>query len=158
MSVSIIAPYRSGEVEIIKECDLSALDRVERGGYVPNEVRIQKFIDSGMVLFGANGQGAGEYEILGSESDFEADSEEYRDELEAEAENYKEAPLMQYMDKITAEEVLDNAEKALRASEEAKKDTKHDRATEQANETASRAVKEVLESEKKEEESKTTIA
>ena len=111
MSVSILAPYRSGEVDVIKECDLSALDRVERGGYVPNEVRIQKFIDSGLVLFGQSAQGTGEYEIPGGESDYEADSDEYRDELEDEAENYNEAPLMQYIDKITAEEVLDNAEK-----------------------------------------------
>lgn len=94
----------------------SNIDTVERGGYIPNDKKIESFINSGLVLTEMR-RGAGEYDIAESESDFEEDSPEYLEELTRQAEDYKEKPLAQFMDKITAVECLATAENQIHQSE-----------------------------------------
>lgn len=125
----IIAPYCSSEIEVIKECGLAEVDSVERFGFVPNEEKISTFIESGMVLMNQR-QGVGEYEIQGGESDFEPDSVEYRDELTREAEEFDQQPLLQSIDKIEAEEILDNAEKRIVAKKRAREKRVRDKSNE----------------------------
>ena len=95
-------------------------DMVERDGYVPNDKKIDTFIQTGMVLSSMH-MGGDEYELQGAESDFEADTPEFREELTKDAESYDNPPLEQYMDKITAEETLATAELALKGRENQKK-------------------------------------
>lgn len=100
----------------------SNIDRVERGGYVPNDKKIESFIESGTVLMNQR-RGQGEYEIGESESDFEEDSPEYLEELEKEAIDYmeKNPPLNQFLDKVSANEILDEADKKMSDSDKASK-------------------------------------
>lgn len=125
----IIAPYCSSEIGVIKECGLSQVDSVERSGFVPNEEKISTFIESGMILMNQR-QGIGEYEIQGGESDFDPDSVEYRDELTREAEEFDQQPLLQSIDKIEAEEILDNAEKQIVAKKRAREKRVRDKSNE----------------------------
>ena len=82
--MKITAPYFVTE-ESVHVYDTH--DMVEREGYVPADKKIDTFIQTGMLL--QNMQiGGPDYEIQGEESDFEADSLEFRDELTKDAENF----------------------------------------------------------------------
>lgn len=121
ISVSIVSPTF---VEDEKVNVYSKIDRVERGGFVPNDKKIEQFIQSGVVGFDRHG--SGEYEIQESESDFEEDSPEFLEELTKQAEDFDEPPLAQHMDKLTAEEILSDSEKIIESrKEEAKKPKKN---------------------------------
>lgn len=120
--MNIVAPYRSSEVEVIRECNLSRTDKVERSGYIRPEDRIKTFIETGVMLQSSRGADS-EYDIPGNETDAEPDSVEYVEELERDAENFKEAPLAQFIDKMEACEVLAQADLALsEASNSSKRD------------------------------------
>lgn len=114
--MKIYAPYASCEVEVVKECGHSTIDKVERGGYRPNSEKIDDFISTGNIVSLSRSQDS-EAELPSEESEFEPDSEEYRDELTKDAENFDEEPLPQFMDKLTAEEILDNSDKLLKERE-----------------------------------------
>lgn len=90
----------------------SKIDSVERSGYVPNDKKVEAFMQTGSISALGNG---GEYEIEEAESEFEADSPEYLEELEKDATDFieKNEPLSQFMDKITAVEVLNEADKKI---------------------------------------------
>lgn len=128
--MNIVAPYSSDELD--KKHEYSKVDHVERGGYIPNDKKIEEFISSGLALVQMR-RGAGEYEIPEEESDFEEDSPEYLEELERQAEEYKEPPLMQHIDKMTAEEVLESADKALKQAELDEVEKKHQPKSKDAN-------------------------
>lgn len=117
----IVAPYFVTE-EAVHTYDTH--DKVEREGYVSNEKKIDTFIQTGLVLQNMSITGGPEYEIQGGESDFEPDSPEYLEELTKDAENYNEKPLEQYMDKITAEEILSDADKTIETEKRTKKNKK----------------------------------
>lgn len=118
----IIAPYFVTE-EAVHTYDKH--DKVEREGYIPNEKKIDIFLQSGMVTQNMH-NGGDEYEIQGTESDFEPDSAEYLQELTTDAENYNEQPLEQFMDKITAEEILSDADKSIEIEKRTSKKKKKD--------------------------------
>lgn len=139
--MDIHAPYRTSEVEVLKECNLSSTDEVERGGYVSPDKKIETFLQTGQLLQNYHA-GGDDYEMQGDESDFEADTEEYRDELTNDAETYDEEPLPQFMDKLTAVETLDEADKRL---ENATKQKRRDKTRESEND-ASKAFLDGLES------------
>lgn len=90
----------------------SKIDSVERSGYVPNDKKVESFMQTGSISSLSSG---GEYEIDEEESDFEADSPEYLEELEKDATKFIEnnEPLSQFMDKITAVEILNDADKKI---------------------------------------------
>lgn len=109
MEVTIRCPtFISDEVVGI----YSKIDSVERSGYVPNDKKVEAFLSNGSV---SGLSSAGEYEIEEEESDFEADSHEYLEELEKDATKFIEEnePLSQFMDKITAVEILSEADKKI---------------------------------------------
>lgn len=118
--MKITAPYFVTE-EAVHTYDIH--DTVEREGYVPNDKKIDTFIETGMLMSNMR-LGGEEYEIQGEESEFEADSPEFRDELTADAENFSERPLEQYMDKITANEILHDADLKQEYAEKAPKKKK----------------------------------
>lgn len=120
ISVSIISPTF---VEDEKVNVYSKIDRVERAGFVPNDKKIEQFIQSGVVGFDRHG--GGEYEIQESESDFEEDSPEFLEELTKQAEDFDELPLAQHMDKLTAEEILSDTEKTMESQKREPKKSKN---------------------------------
>lgn len=120
ISVSIISPTF---VEDEKVNVYSKIDRVERAGFVPNDKKIEQFIQSGVVGFDRHG--GGEYEIQESESDFEEDSPEFLEELTKQAEDFDNPPLAQHMDKLTAEEILSDAEKTMESRKREPKKSKN---------------------------------
>lgn len=94
----------------------SKIDSVERFGYVPNDKKVESFMATGNISsLSSNSAG---YEIEESESDFDADSPEYLEELEKDATDFieKNEPLSQFMDKITAVEVLNEADKKIESA------------------------------------------
>ena len=113
-NVSVVALYAS-DVED-KKHTYSSTDKVERSGYVPNDKKIDTFISSGLMLmdFHANNS---EYDLPESESEYESDSKEYLEELTSDAEKFDSPPLAQFVDKISANEILDDGEKLLKESE-----------------------------------------
>lgn len=121
--MNIIAPYRSDESD--KKHIYSRFDKVEREGFVSNEQKIEAFINQGMVLTEYHGTSA-EYDIGEEESDFESDSPEFIDELTNQALEDSRPPLIQHLDKITALESLENAEKTIEESESRRKNKKTD--------------------------------
>lgn len=139
--MELYAPYRNCEVEVMKECGLSRFDNVERAGYIRPEDRIKTFIETGQLL--QSSALGGEYDIQGTETDSEPDSPEYVEELEKEAEDFNEAPLAQYMDKLTASEILAEADREL---SNASKSVERDK----TRKTEKDASKEFLEALKKE--------
>lgn len=90
----------------------SKIDSVERSGYVPNDKKVEAFMQTGSISSLSSG---GEYEIEEEESEFESDSPEYLEELEKDATKFMEEnePLSQFMDKITAVEILSEADKKI---------------------------------------------
>ena len=118
--MKIKAPYFFTEENVVLH---DFHDKVERDGYVPNDKKIEIFLASGLVTQNMS-RGGSEYEIQGGESDFEPDSPEFLEELTKDAENYNERPLEQYMDKITAEEVLSDAELTIETEKRTKKNKK----------------------------------
>lgn len=118
--MKIVAPYFVTD-ESVHEYDTH--DKVEREGYVPNDKKIDSFINTGMLMQNMR-IGGEDYEIQGGESDFEADSIEFRNELTQDAENFAEQPLSQFLDKITAEEILADSENALKEREKTSKEKK----------------------------------
>lgn len=131
----IVAPYFEKE----KPKEYSSIDRVERGGYIPNDKKIETFIESGLSLVQMH-RGTGEYEINEEESDFDEDSPEFLDELQKQAEEFTLPPLMQFVDKISAEEVLDSADKALREAEIELSEKKHKRSEKDATKSLVEAL------------------
>lgn len=117
--MDIFAPYRHEESDIKRK----TYDNVERSGYIPNEKKIESFISSGLVLTEMR-RGAGQYEIEESQSDYDSDTPEYLDELTKQAEAFDEKPLSQHLDKITCEEILDEADKALQSAMKSSKRNK----------------------------------
>lgn len=126
---TLIPPTVSSEIEVIKECGLDKHDRVERDGYRPNSDKIADFIATGNILNLSRASDA-EAELPAEESDFEPDSEEYREELTRDAEEFDEVPLLQHFDKIDACEILDEADKKVEEREKLRKKTKVSRKTE----------------------------
>lgn len=118
--------------------DYSKIDNVERAGYVANYEKIDTFINTGMLLMDYHANSS-EYDIPESESDFEQDTPEYLEELTKQAEDFDSPPLMQHFDKITAEEVLDNADKVMKMSE--KVDSKKTKKSEKSD---AMAIKEAI--------------
>lgn len=118
--MNIIAPYVNYELDEANVYE--SIDKVEREGYIPNDKKIDSFVERGLVLTEMR-DGVGEYELPSSESEFDEDSDEYLAELTKDAENYEEKPLLQHIDKLTAEEVLADAEKELSARKSRKKKT-----------------------------------
>lgn len=120
--MNIVAPYKQTLLD--SKVTYSHIDNVERAGYVSNEQKITAFINQGLVLteFRAN---SSEFDIPEQESEFESDSQEFLDELTRQAEEFDEKPLLQHLDKITAEETLKDAELSLNfAQKEAEKQSK----------------------------------
>lgn len=114
--ISIVSPYKTADVEICQECNLSGIDEVERSGFVSPDKKIQEYIRSGMVLQSIR-TGGEEFDVQGGETDAEPNSPEFYDELTADAENYDGSPMPQFIDKISALETVDNAEKTFTANE-----------------------------------------
>lgn len=120
--MKIVAPYFVTEEAVH---GYNPHDKVEREGYVPNDKKVQTFIETGLLMQNMR-LGGEEYEIQGEESDFEADSLEFRDELTRDAENFNQQPLNQFMDKITAEEILSDADKTIEIKKRTSKNKKKD--------------------------------
>lgn len=125
---SLIPATVSNEVEVIRECGLSTLDKVERSGYRPNCEKIADFLATGNIqnLSRASDTDA---ELPSEESEFEPDSEEYREELTKDAEEFDAPPLLQHFDKIDACEILNEADKAIEEREKLSKKPKVSRKT-----------------------------
>lgn len=121
--MNIVPPYVSCEIEVMKECNLDKHDKVERDGYRPPSEKVDDFIKTGNIL-ALSRYTDGDAELPSEESEFEPDSEEYREELTKDAEEFDEAPLAQYVDKISAQEILDEADKKIEASEKLSKKRK----------------------------------
>lgn len=120
--MNIVAPYRTAEIEIMKECNLSRIDKVERSGYIRPEDRIETFIQTGMMLQEFHGNPS-EFDLQGTETENEPDSREYVEELEEDAEKFEASPLLQHFDKIDACEILQNGENELKNAQiESKRD------------------------------------
>lgn len=103
--MKLVPPYVTRDVVITLEKKGSQIDEVERAGYVSPDKKIQSFIESGQLLQDYRGNSE-EFDIEGSESDFESDSPEYADELTHDAENYSGEIMPQFIDKITANEIV----------------------------------------------------
>lgn len=144
--MNIVCPYKSDELD--KKNKYDTHDMVERDGFVSNERKIESFIETGMVLteYHAN---ASEYDIPEEESEYEQDTPEYLEELTKQAENYKETPLLQHLDKITAEEVLAEADLALERASKVNTQKKPKDASERLIEALERNSKAIAESAKK---------
>lgn len=104
--ISIVPPYVTDNIKIRHEFFHDVTDLVERSGYISPDKKIQSFIDSGMILQGIRTAGE-EYDVQGGETEAEADSPEYRDELTEDAENYQGECMPQFIDKISANEYVD---------------------------------------------------
>lgn len=142
-SITIVNPYRTKSKEITSECGLSRVDNVERGGYVSPDKKIETYIQTGMLLQNMHPSGDS-YELQGTETDLEADSEEYRDELTADAESFDEQPLPQFVDKLSASEILSEADRALENASKAKGDDKSSKNADDASKRVSEAIESVL--------------
>lgn len=130
--MTIVSPYRSGDVEILIECNLSQEDKVERSGYIRPEVKIKSYLETGQLLQNYRPGGA-EYDIQGEETDLDEDSPEFADELTEDAENFTQSPLPQFIDKMSAVETLNEFEQTFEQhSSEAEAKTK--KATAEENE------------------------
>lgn len=103
--MNIVPPYVSNELDIHYEPASSALDKVERSGFVPPEKKIESFVNSGTLLQNYRA-GGDSFELEGGESEFEEDSPEYREELTNDAENFDSPVLPQYMDVLSASEKM----------------------------------------------------
>lgn len=114
VNISVISRYFRG----VDSENLPTTDLVERGGYVSPDVRIKQFMDNGNVLPSSGGSG---YEIPGVETDLDPSSDEYVDELHSDAENFKEEVMPQFIDKISAVEVVKRVENDLEMSSKAGK-------------------------------------
>lgn len=140
--MTIVNPYRTCDVDIIKECGHSRIDNVERAGYVSPDKKIQTFIESGQLLQNYR-TGGDEYELQGEETELDPDSPDYAEELTSDAEKLGE-PLPQFLDKISAMETLDNAEKSLEKADKASNNDKSLKDAEKANSRLSDAIEGVL--------------
>lgn len=125
---TVIPPTVTAEVDIIREVGLDTHDRVERDGYRPNSEKVADFIATGNMA-NLSRVSDSDAELPAEESDFEADSEEFREELTKDAENFDEVPLLQHFDKIDACEILDEAEKTVEEREKLSKKPKVSRKT-----------------------------
>lgn len=105
--ISIVPPYVTDRKEIRLECNLDDTDVVERSGYVSPDKKIQSFIESGTLLQGIRTSGE-EYDVQGGETDAESDSPEYVEELTQDAENYDGECMPQFIDKLSANDYVDN--------------------------------------------------
>lgn len=143
MSITIVNPYKSKDKKVYSEVGLSRIDNVERGGYVSPEKKIETYISTGMLLQNMHPSGDN-YEIQGTETDLEADSEEYREELTSDAESFDEQPLPQFVDKLSASEILSEADRALENASKAQVDDKSSQKANEASERVSEAIESVL--------------
>lgn len=108
--MSIVPPYVTKDEKVRLDIVKDATDVVERSGYVSPDKKIQSFIESGSLLQNIRTSGE-EYDVQGGETDNEADSQEYVEELTKDAENYDGEVLPQFISTIEAVEKLDNIEK-----------------------------------------------
>lgn len=119
--MTIHAIYASESDDVVFEHIEDTHDNVERSGYVSPDKKIRSFIESGQLLQNYRASGD-DYELQGEETELEPDSEEYRDELTKDAEKFDEDIMPQHLDKLSASEILDNADKEIkRASVKPKK-------------------------------------
>lgn len=116
---TLIPKTVTAEIDVIKEVGHDTHDKVERDGYRPNSEKIADFISTGNILNLSRASDA-DAELPSAESDFEPDSEEFREELTRDAENFDEVPLLQHFDKIDACEILDEADKKVENNERAR--------------------------------------
>lgn len=112
--ISIVPPYVTDDISIRHECGLDDTDVVERSGYVSPDRKIKTYIDSGILLQAIRTSGD-EYDVQGGETEAEADSPEYRDELTEDAEKYDGEVMPQFIDKLSANEYVDNRYKESEA-------------------------------------------
>lgn len=126
---TLIPPTVTAEISVIRECGLDTHDKVERSGYRPNCEKVEEFLKTGNMLNLSRASDS-EAELPAEESDFEPDSEEYREELTRDAEEFDEVPLLQHFDKIDACEILDEADKQVEEREKLSKKPKVSRKTE----------------------------
>lgn len=155
--ITIVNPYATAEVDIIKECGLDNHDSVERAGYVSPDKKIEAFLETGQLL--QNYRAGGEdYEIQGEETDLEADSPEYVEELTKEAENFDNEVMPQFMDKLTANEILADADKSLENASKARKSVKTQPSANEASERLIEALNKVSDGLQRQEEKTTDSA
>lgn len=122
MSISIVSRYRSEDVyESIKDKS----DLVERSGYVSPDKKIESFIESGQLLQNYRASGS-DYELQSEELEMDSDSDEYVEYLTNESENYSEQLMPQFIDKISANEILNEADKKIDVLKNAPKPKKSD--------------------------------
>lgn len=120
---TLIPKTVTAEIDVIKEVGHDTHDKVERDGYRPNSEKIADFISTGNILNLSRASDA-DAELPAEESDFEPDSEEFREELTKDAENFDEVPLLQHFDKIDACEILDEVDKKVEEREKLSKKPK----------------------------------
>lgn len=122
MSISIVSRYRSKDIyESIKD----KTDLVERSGYVSPDKKIESFIESGQLLQNYRASGS-DYELQSEELEMDSDSDEYVEYLTNESENYSEQVMPQFIDKISANEILNEADKKIDVLKNAPKPKKSD--------------------------------
>lgn len=109
MAITIVSRYRT---ENIYEPIEDYFDEVERGGYVSPDKKIQSFLQTGSV---PTTSGGSDFELQSEEVDMESSSDEYIELLHNEAESFDEEVMPQFIDKLSAVEVLDKADKKLDA-------------------------------------------
>lgn len=126
MSITIVNPY------FTKKCVFEVIedyhDEVERQGYVSPDKKIQSFLQNGTVPATSGGS---DYELQQEELECEIDSDEYIETLTREAENFDKPLMPQFVDKLSASEILNEADKYVIGKEfeakEKKKNAKVDK-------------------------------
>lgn len=122
MSISIVSRYRS---EDVYESIQDKTDLVERSGYVSPDKKIEAFIESGQLLQNYRASGS-DYELQSEELEMDSDSDEYVEYLTNESENYSDQVMPQFIDKISANEILNEADKKIDVLKNAPKPKKSD--------------------------------
>lgn len=116
--ISIVSRYRHDNVT---ENITDYFDQVERAGYISPDKKIEAFLSTGSV---PSTSGGSDYELDQEEVDLDPSSDEYVEVLHKEAEEFT-APIMpQFVDKLSAVEILDQADKVLDAQKKAPKPEK----------------------------------